>query len=82
MPEKYWNYRVMRTQVFIGDTEYFMYGIHEVHYRCGKPDNWSKNVMAVSSDDVTDIKPTLEKMLRGATEFPVLDFATGEEIDA
>lgn len=82
MPDKYWNYRVMRRIVILNDVPYDTFGIYEVYYRCGKPDNWSKEPVGLNFDDDLDIKPTLEKMLRGATEFPILDYATGEEIDA
>lgn len=80
MPDKYWNYRVMRKKFSINDTEYTMYGIYEVYYRCGKPSNWSQDAQPIVTDDSEEITQTLNKMIRGATEFPILDHATGEEI--
>jgi hypothetical protein len=78
MPDNYWNYRVMRKV----EEGFYLFGIYEVYYRCGKPTNWSKNPVEVSTDDPTEMESILNKMLRGATEFPILDYATGEEIDA
>ena len=82
MPENYWNYRVMRKTLRVNEREYHGYGIYEVYYRCGKPTNWSQNASDIYYDNKEDIVPTLNKMLRGATELPILDHATGEEIDA
>lgn len=84
MSENYWNYRVMRKTLRSGvcGREHHHYGIYEVYYRCGKPTNWSQNASAVFYENLEDIVPTLNKMLRGATELPILSHETGEEIDA
>lgn len=82
MPDKHWNYRIMRRTFIVNDIPYDSYGIHEVYYRCGKPFNWSREPIVLDFDDILDIKPTLEKLTRAVTEFAPLDYTTGEEIDA
>ena len=72
-PESYWNYRIMRDRDGL-------FNIYEVYYRCGKVKNWSSEPASVLTDEVDEIASSLEKMLRGAKEFPVLDHETGEEI--
>lgn len=73
-PESHWNYRVMR-RVINGET---FYGIHEVYYRCGKVSNWTQE--AVKLDYLDNPHEVLEKILRGAKEFPALDYNTGKEL--
>ena len=65
-----WNHRVMK----IGD----VYGIHEVHYKKGKPSSYTVNSMKpeafVEDEDsrpLQDLRWTLEQMLK-ALDKPIL----------
>lgn len=72
-----WNYRVMRHDPAEGPA----YAIHEVYYDGGKVDGWSEN------ENGSPTGETLEEMVRDlawiitALSKPVLDYATGLELE-
>ena len=76
MPERYWNYRIMRHES--GEEEFFQ--VHEVHYEGGKVNGWTKTGHPVSGSSVKEIEVQLDQMLRALT-YPVLDYKTGKQID-
>jgi hypothetical protein len=64
-----WNYRVIKETTDFEDT----YAIHEVYYRDGKPELWSRfPAGAIGGDTLDDLSACLGRMAQ-ALEKPVLE---------
>ena len=80
----YWNHRVMRhTEAGSSPPEEVVwYAVHEVYYYDdGTVINWSQNPDSPQGDDLSDLAESIRLMAQ-ALKHPVLDYDTGEEIQA
>ena len=68
-PASHWNYRIILIEG--------MYQVHEVYYKNGKINGWTKNPIKIISEDLDGIKFALDE-IQLAFEKPVLEYANGQ----
>tara|TARA_B100000678_G_C18224400_1_gene508235 strand:- start:1583 stop:1813 length:231 start_codon:yes stop_codon:yes gene_type:complete len=74
----HFNYRVMRKHE--GENKY-SYGIYEVFYENGSIISWTETTVDAIAETFDDLRAGI-KYLEEALAHPVLDYATGKEIEA
>lgn len=75
--KSHWNYRVMRIAHLDKNEEY---GIFEVYYDAnGNVEGWTENASRIYTDNLEEIKRTLDLMSRALNK-PILDYKSGKEI--